>query len=181
MARSGRPCTVPTFLGFPAEECLHMVMSVVALHSVLSTFSGHMGLNTLVQVNVDEAESVATGLIPLLTSVDISAYFDDEIPQYQVLHRYLRPLESPPAPKAYSVWEVAGENLQSLLWQTLESSYSRGALHIMLNTVYAVLTYADRKLRVEPRAVVRLNEDGFPHIETGLACQVSFNISRSLL
>ena len=158
-----------------------MVLSVVALHSVLSSFSGHMGLSSLVQVSVEEAESVAMGLIPLLTSVDISAYFDDEVPQYQVLYRYLRPLESPPAPKAYSVWEVAGENLQSMIWQTLESSYSKSALHVMLNTVYAVLTYAERKLRLEPRAVVRLNEDGFPHIETGLACLVSFNISRSLL
>ena len=181
MARTGRPCVIPTFLDFPVDTCLHMVMSILALHAVLSDFSGHLGFDTLVPVQRSDAEDVAMGLIPLLRTVDLSAYFDGEVPQYQVLYRHLRPLAEPPAPKSYSAWEVAGENMQSLIWRTLDAVYSKHALHIMLNTVFALLTYSDRKLRLEPRAVIKLNSEGYPQVEDGLACLVTFNIQRRLL
>ncbi len=181
MARSGRPCVIPTFLDFPVDTCLHMVMSILALHAVLSDFSGHLGFDRLVSVDKGEAEDVAMGLLPLLRTVDVSVYFDDEVPQYQVLYRHMRPMEEPPAPKAYSAWEVAGESMQSLIWRSLDAMYSKTALQSMLNAVFAVLTYSDRKLRLEPRAVIKLNLEGYPQVEDGLACLVTFNIQRRIL
>lgn len=181
MAKAGRPCVIPTFLGFSAETCLHMALSVLALHSILSEFSGHMGRKSLVDVQVHEAEDVATGLIPLLKTVDLSVFFDNELPQYQVLYRYLRPFVEPPAPKAFSAWEMTGESISSLVWRTLEETYNKTVLVKMLNTVFAILTFSDRKIRLEPRPVVRLNDDGYPQIEDGLSCLITFNIPRRLL
>ena len=181
MARSGRPCAVPTFLNFKVETCLHMVLSILALHAVLSEFSGHMGRSTLVPVHKSEADDVALGLLPMLRTVDLSVFFEAEIPQYQVLYRYLRPLTEPPAPKAFSAWEIAGESMSSLVWSALTTAYSNHVLGAMLNSVFAVLTYTGRKLRLEPRPVIRLSEEGYPQVEDGLACLVTFNIPRRMI
>lgn len=176
----GRPTVIPTFLDFPSDTCIHMVASILATYDMLANFSGHQGLNTLIKVFDYEAESVVYGLLPLVTSVDITPMFDS-VPAYQLLFRHTRPFLEPPAPKAYSAWETAGEYIHSFKWRALEETYSKSTLTKMLNTVFAVLTYVPRTLRVEPRAIVRVNGEGYPVIEDGVSCCIGFNIRRGSL
>ena len=135
----------------------------------------------MISVQHYEAESVVLGLMGLVGSLDISPYFDAEVPQYQVLLRSLKPFDEPPAPKTYEAWHVAGESVQTLIWRALDGRYDKTTLVKMLNTVFAVLTFADRRLRLESRPTVRMTDEGYPQIEDGVAVRVTVKVPKRML